>query len=152
MSADTETPQDPGVFRWIIGFLLVGAAWGITNPFIRKAAVNYSPPQRAFLTDPAVPKVKKLLLKVFYAAFDLLRTPSYAVPLVINLTGSVWFFLLIGHAELSLMVPIVNSLAFLFTVVGDWLAVRKMIALKTWIGMALVCVGIGLCVDSKRAK
>ena len=29
---------------------------------------------------------------------DLLRSPSYAVPLVINLTGSVWFFLLIGKA------------------------------------------------------
>lgn len=27
--------------------------------------------------------------------------------------------------ELSLTVPIVNSLAFLFTVLGDWLAVGK---------------------------
>ena len=34
---------------------------------------------------------------------DLLRSPGYAVPLVINLTGSVWFFLLIGKAgEFSL--------------------------------------------------
>ena len=29
---------------------------------------------------------------------DLLRSPAYAVPLVVNLTGSVWFFLLIGKA------------------------------------------------------
>lgn len=29
---------------------------------------------------------------------DLLRVPAYAVPLVVNLTGSVWFFLLIGKA------------------------------------------------------
>jgi len=27
-----------------------------------------------------------------------LRNPKYAIPLVINLTGSVWFFLLIGKA------------------------------------------------------
>ena len=47
----------------------------------------------------------------------------------INLTGSVWFFLLIGQAELSLTVPIVNSLAFLFTVLGDWVVDRKVI---TW--------------------
>ena len=29
---------------------------------------------------------------------DLLKSPAYALPLVINLTGSVWFFLLIGKA------------------------------------------------------
>lgn len=29
---------------------------------------------------------------------DLLRNPRYAIPLVINLTGSIWFFLLIGQA------------------------------------------------------
>ena len=29
---------------------------------------------------------------------DLLRSPGYAVPLLVNVTGSVWFFLLIGKA------------------------------------------------------
>lgn len=33
-----------------------------------------------------------------FSVLDLLRSPGYAVPLVINLTGSVWFFLLIGKA------------------------------------------------------
>ena len=33
-----------------------------------------------------------------YAVWDLLRRPAYAIPLVINLTGSIWFFLLIGQA------------------------------------------------------
>lgn len=28
---------------------------------------------------------------------DLLRYPAYAIPLVLNLTGSVWFFLLVGQ-------------------------------------------------------
>lgn len=104
---------------------------------------------------------------------DLLRCPSYALPLVVNLTGSVWFFLLIGRAgeffcvffvfwgggvggvgrrmeglwglgkgrmrdlvivfadedvELSLTVPITNSLAFLFTVLGEWWAEGKVIS------------------------
>ena len=39
--------------------------------------------------------------KVYGAWFgvtDLLRNWRYALPLVINLTGSVWFFLLIGKA------------------------------------------------------
>ncbi len=103
---------------------------------------------------------------------DLLRCPGYAVPLGVNLTGSVWFFLLIGKAgefcflwggwgglewrdgegggrvrgdgkghgercwdffadvdvELSLTVPITNSLAFLFTVLGEWWAEGKVIS------------------------
>lgn len=33
-----------------------------------------------------------------FTVLDLLKSPAYAVPLVINLTGSVWFFLLIGKA------------------------------------------------------
>ncbi|KAI5805834.1 hypothetical protein EDC01DRAFT_640500 [Geopyxis carbonaria] len=145
----SSTVEDPGALRWILGFLLVGAAWGLTNPFIRKAAVNYNPPQRTVLSNPNTNVVKRYIFKAIYAAIDLLKTPSYAVPLLINLTGSVWFFLLIGKAELSLTVPIVNSLAFLFTVLGDWLADRKVIPLSTWIGMGLVCGGIGLCVKSK---
>lgn len=115
---------------------------------------------------------------------DLSRSPAYALPLVVNLTGSVWFFLLIGRAgrwfgffdgaggeragerwekreknsdevkedwawdkgltkavwclwngdadpgcaELSLTIPITNSLAFLFTVLGEWWAEGKVIS------------------------
>lgn len=85
----------------------------------------------------------------FFGVIDLLRNPKYAIPLVINLTGSVWFFLLIGQAELSLTVPITNSMAFLFTVIGEWWVERKVISRDTWIGMTLSLLGIGLCVQSK---
>lgn len=51
--------------------------------------------------------------------------------------------------ELSLTVPIVNSLAFLFTVLGEWCAEGKVITRDTWVGMTLVCGGIALCVISK---
>ena len=46
-------------------------------------------------------------------------------------------------------VPITNSLAFLFTVLGEYLAEGKVITRDTWVGMTLVCAGIGLCVVSK---
>jgi len=70
--------------------------------------------------------------------------------------------------ELSLTVPITNSLAFLFTVLGDWYVERKVISkgthsftpstskrhtdliVETWLGMALSLSGIALCVQSKR--
>lgn len=41
---------------------------------------------------------------MIYAVLDLLRRPAYAIPLLVNITGSVWFFLLIGQAGTSLFV------------------------------------------------
>ena len=94
-------PPDPSpsIFRWTVGFLLVGMAWGLTTPFIRRAAVNFHPPPRTSTIDaPGNGWLKKKILGAAYTVLDLLKSPSYALPLAINLTGSVWFFLLIGKA------------------------------------------------------
>jgi hypothetical protein len=90
----------PPVFNYILSFILVGIAWGLTTPFIRRAARTHTPPPHPILDSPAV-KASWLRSKVygaFFAVIDLLRNPRYAVPLLLNLTGSVWFFLLIGQA------------------------------------------------------
>ncbi|KAG0154233.1 hypothetical protein PDIDSM_1613 [Penicillium digitatum] len=90
------------------------------------------------------------VVTIFWTVANLLRTPAYAIPLVINLTGSIWFFLLVGKHELSLTVPLANSSAFLFTVLVEWYVERKVIAKETWLGMGLVLGGIALCVHSKN--
>lgn len=51
--------------------------------------------------------------------------------------------------ELSLTVPLANSSAFLFTVLGEWYVERKVIARETWLGMGMVLGGIAICVQSK---
>lgn len=53
------------------------------------------------------------------------------------------------YLELSLTVPLANSSAFLFTVLGEWYVERKVIEKETWLGMALVLGGIAICVKSK---
>jgi hypothetical protein len=55
------------------------------------------------VTDPANSWAKRKFLGVMWAVVDLLRRPAYAIPLLCNVTGSVWFFLLIGKAGMSLM-------------------------------------------------
>ncbi|KAG9571055.1 hypothetical protein KCU71_g719, partial [Aureobasidium melanogenum] len=134
MDPNPDTPAaqpSPGLFRYVLGFLLVGAAWGLTTPFMRRAAVSSSssstPESRAWLEHPNAPWLKAKVWGVLYGVWDVLRNPAYAIPFLINVTGSVWFFLLIGQAELSLTVPITNSLAFLFTVLGEWWAEKKVI-------------------------
>ena len=91
-------PISPSIFRWTLGFLLVGMAWGLTTPFIRRAAVNFHPSPHASLDSPKNSWLWRKILGGFWALADLLRSPAYAIPLVVNLTGSVWFFLLIGRA------------------------------------------------------
>ncbi|PWY80160.1 hypothetical protein BO83DRAFT_355575 [Aspergillus eucalypticola CBS 122712] len=90
--------------------------------------------------------LRKKIITLFWTVVNLLRTPAYSIPLVVNLTGSVWFFLLVGKHELSLTVPLANSSAFLFTVLGEWYVERKVIERETWLGMALVLGGIAVCV------
>ncbi|KAJ3945256.1 uncharacterized protein N0V96_005282 [Colletotrichum fioriniae] len=120
-------------------------------PFIRRAAKDHNPPPHPVLDTEAVKNswLRSRVYGAFFGVVDLLRNPRYAVPLLINLTGSVWFFLLIGQAELSLTVPIVNTLAFLFTVIGDWWVEKKVISRETLVGMVLSLSGIALCVHSK---
>ncbi|KAH7326219.1 integral membrane protein [Stachybotrys elegans] len=141
----------PPVINYVLSFILVGLAWGFTTPFIRRAAVTHCPPPHPVLETPAVRNswLKSKLYGAFFAVLDLLRNPRYALPLLLNLTGSIWFFLLIGQAELSLTVPIVNTMAFLFTVMGEWYVEGKVISKDTAAGMLLSLVGIGLCVYSK---
>lgn len=51
--------------------------------------------------------LRNKIVSVFWTVVNLLRTPAYAVPLVINLTGSVWFFLLVGkHGTFPFPLPL----------------------------------------------
>ena len=97
----TSPDTSPPTWRYIVGFLLVGMAWGLTTPFMRKGALSKdqsSQPKRPILTDPNASWPRKKVLGIVYAVMDLLKNPAYAVPLLLNVTGSVWFFLLIGQA------------------------------------------------------
>jgi hypothetical protein len=99
-SPPAEAAPSPPIFNYVLGFLIVGLAWGFTTPFIRRAAKSHTPPPHPILETPAVRNswVKSKAYGAFFGVIDLLRNPRYAIPLVINLTGSIWFFLLIGQA------------------------------------------------------
>lgn len=96
--AVAEEASTPSSFNYVVSFLLVGICWGFTTPFIRRAAVNYSAPTNPSITDPSRSWISRQIAKVFFTVLGLVRKPSYAIPLVANLTGSIWFFLLVGQA------------------------------------------------------
>lgn len=113
---DQSVYSEPSAFRWTIGFLLVGAAWGLTTPFMRQAAVKReeqskkSSAHRTFLDNPQTSFLDKKIWSLIYAVWDLIRQPAYAIPLLINLSGSIWFFLLIGHAGQFISLALVSSI------------------------------------------
>lgn len=115
MDSPTISPTPtPSIFNYIIGFLLIGLAWGFTTPFIRAAARTHNPPSHPILLQTT--GLKKTIYGAFFGVIDLLKNPRYAVPLLINLTGSVWFFLLIGKAGTQHYFPF---LSFGMPRVGD---------------------------------
>ncbi len=79
---------------------------------------------------------------------DLVLLFGFSIPPTSSQMGHIAYFCP-SCTELSLTVPITNSLAFLFTVLGDWYVDGKIISKDTWLGMAFVCAGIALCVISK---
>lgn len=93
MSTTDET-RPPTPFAYILSFLLVSLCWGFTTPFIRRAALTY----RAPTEDLSKPWLTRKLNLGIRTLISLLTKPSYAIPLVANLTGSIWFFLLVGQA------------------------------------------------------
>ena len=99
MGTDTSaTPiADPPIWRWVVAFLLVGAAWGLTTPFMRRAAVARDQKPKTPL-DPNLSWPKRKLWGIIFAVSDLVKNPAYAIPLLLNITGSVYFFVLVGQA------------------------------------------------------
>lgn len=74
---------------------------------------------------------------------------SYVFPFLLNQLGSVLFVYLLGAADLSLAVPISNSLTFLVTTVAGHCLGEETTSRMTWVGAGLVCAGVTLCVADK---
>ena len=98
MDSPPSPPPPPPVFNYVVGFLLVGLAWGLTTPFIRRAARTHTPRRHPSLESDDLGPLTRKVYGAWFAVLDLLRNPRYVIPLGLNLTGSLWFFLLIGQA------------------------------------------------------
>ncbi|XP_077338124.1 transmembrane protein 234 isoform X4 [Lithobates pipiens] len=94
----------------VCSLLLVALLWGVTNPFLRKGAEG-------------VERVRedRTVWRLLSEAKFLISNYRYIIPFLLNQSGSVFFYLTLASTELSLAVPVCNSLALVFTVVTGWL-------------------------------
>lgn len=112
--------------------LLAALLWGVTNPLLK----HYS----RGLTSSGSTKDD--------LAF-LLRRPKYLLTQVVNLSGSVAFFYSLREVDVSVGSIVVNSLAFVFTVLMSVVVLREgPLRPRTAAGCLLVMVGTALCTYS----
>ena len=119
-------------------FVAVALIWGGTNPLLKQGGQGIERIQEKNALLQFVAEVKFLILNW-----------KYLFPFALNQSGSLIYYYTLGSADISLAVPITNSLTFIFTGLSGKLVGEKFGNAETYIGILLVLVGVTLCVASK---
>lgn len=121
----------------LVLILISSLLWGATNPFIRKASAGIEQVQ-----------ADNFITKTFLELKFLFTNLNYLIPFLLNQTGSIFFYIALANANLSLVVPITNSLTLLFTTLAGLALGEKVYSLRTFVGLLFVTAGICICVSS----
>ncbi|KAF7201668.1 transmembrane protein 234 [Nothobranchius furzeri] len=121
----------------LFSLVLVSVLWGCTNPFLKKGSEGIEN-----LTKSN--KVLQLLAEVKFLFLNL----KYLVPFLLNQSGSLVYYYTLSTTELSLAVPVANSLTFLFTLLTGKLLGETFGGKQAVVGMFLTMAGITLCIIS----
>uniref|UniRef100_A0ACB8FRB6 Uncharacterized protein n=2 Tax=Sphaerodactylus townsendi TaxID=933632 RepID=A0ACB8FRB6_9SAUR len=71
---------------------------------------------------------------------------KYAVPLVLNQCGSLVYYITLASTDLTLAVPLCNSLALMFTVTTGRMLGEDIGSSRAALGMLLTGLGVALCI------
>ncbi|XP_026864071.2 transmembrane protein 234 isoform X1 [Electrophorus electricus] len=115
----------------------VAALWGATNPFLKKGTEGIEHVGKGSKVSQFLAEVKFLFLNT-----------KYLLPFLLNQSGSVMFYVTLSTTELSVAVPVVNSLSFLFTLLTGKLLGEDFGGERAVLGMVLTMVGVTMCVGS----
>lgn len=122
----------------VIYLVIVAILWGATNPLMKKGARGVEDVKASSLMKQFVKEIAFLVTNV-----------KYIIPFLVNQSGSVLYFLTLQNADLSLAVPVTNSLTFVFTGIAGWLLGEEKVNKNTYLGMMLVLAGTTLCCFDK---
>ncbi|XP_064486510.1 transmembrane protein 234 homolog [Ornithodoros turicata] len=126
---------DPIAVLWLVA---VAALWGFSIPLIRRGSKGVENIKRPNAIEQWLAEVKFLAAK-----------PKYVLPFLINQSGSAIYALALGSTDLSLAVPLTNSLTFVFVTLAGRLLGESVGNTYTYMGMSLVATGVTLCVADR---
>lgn len=111
--------------------LLVAIFWGVTNPFMKRGADGIE-------TVAEEGRVSQVLHELKY----LLLNWKYYVPFLLNQFGSVLYFWTLSTSNLSVVVPLTNSLTFLIASVTGRFLGEEIGGAYFYLGVSLMLAGI----------
>ncbi|XP_077477903.1 transmembrane protein 234 [Stigmatopora argus] len=121
----------------VLSLLLVSVLWGCTNPFLKRGTEGIEHVNK-------MGKVAQFLAEIKFLFSNL----KYLIPFVLNQSGSLVYYYTLSTTDLSLAVPVSNSLTFLWTLVTGKLLGENFGGKQAVAGMFLTMVGITLCIIS----
>ncbi|XP_032732967.1 transmembrane protein 234 [Lontra canadensis] len=125
----------------VLALVLVAALWGGTQPLLKRASSRLQQVRERSWARQLLQEMKTLFLST-----------EYLMPFFLNQCGSLLYYLTLASTDLTLAVPISNSLAIVFTlIVGKFLG-EDVGGKGAFTGMVLTVVGIALCVTSSVSK
>ena len=121
-----------------ISFIVVGLLWGVTNPFLRRGMIVNAKNEE----DPQEPSS-------WFKSLSSYLNFSVWFPYIVNQSGSLVYYRLLGKTDLSLAVPVCNALALAFGSITAWFLGEKVNKpYHALLGGVLVSFGVILCAIS----
>ena len=128
----------------MVSFFIVSAVWGCTNPCLRYG--NES--------TPTITNHNNVLLNFFHQIIVTLLNWKFSIPFLLNQSGSLLYVYLLGQAEISMAVPIINSLTFMNTFIASLIFGEKQqkCNLYTIFGTLCILIGVAICILANEKR
>ncbi|CAD7012601.1 transmembrane protein 234 homolog [Ceratitis capitata] len=129
------------MLKSILSLIGVGLLWGATNPFIRLGSIGIE-------SVNSGSRWRNLWLELRMITTRL----NYWVPFLLNQMGSAMYVWTLQHTNLTIAVPVANSLSFAFTAVTGYFLGEKLPGKSIMIGTIFVCIGSSLMLYDKMSS
>ncbi|XP_075409661.1 transmembrane protein 234 [Tenrec ecaudatus] len=128
-------------FGQVLALVLVAALWGGTQPLLKRASAGLQHVHERTWVQQLLREMKTLFLNT-----------EYLIPFLLNQCGSLLYYLTLASTDLTLAVPICNSLAVVFTLIVGKVLGEDVGGRRAAAGLVLTVTGITLCIASSVSK
>ena len=119
--------------------LFVALLWGVTNPLMKAGSRGVENAKRGS-------QYWGWIAELFFLA----RQWRYVASFLLNQAGSVLFYWTVSQSDVSLVVPVTNSLTLVVTTVAGRVLLKEgELPWKSYAGMSLILAGVTFCVYAK---
>ncbi|XP_050182371.1 transmembrane protein 234 [Myiozetetes cayanensis] len=118
-----------------VSLALVAVLWGGSSPFLRAGAAGMEDVRGRG-------RLGQLLAEIRFLGLNC----KYMGPFLLNQGGSLLFYLTLASTDLSLAVPLCNSLALVVTLLTGRILGEDVGGKRAVAGMLLTILGVSLCV------